>query len=550
MDLKEFLSALCENNEDHYFYIWSKADNRSDWYNDPEKVPVEKLDGKPDQYIGVGLLPKPLTRSPRPFESEVCGIFGLWLDVDVMSPDAHKVYPETKAEAMALIQSLALQPSIVVDSGGGFQAWYLFRDPWIFHSDAERAAAKTLETSWWGYAKREAEHHGWTLDSVFDLSRSMRLPDTLNTKYTPQRRSAVVMDTGVRYLVDDFEPYVVAVEPDSKSAPAVHVDENLVLDPDAQPPFDKFQAMAGNDAFMKAWNHQRKEWRDQSASAYDMSLCSLAVFSGTWTDQELVNLMVYHRKRYGANLKRIGYYRLTIKQAKESLRRSQAEENLAPLIGPTASDVALDGEEREQVIEDLSALLAFPLKRIIKYVGREPVYYMYTARGRIMLGDVDGLIAQQKFRSAVAALTGIYVPEFTRKKWQDIAQLLLNVVEEEELGDEFTETGLIGQWLHLYLAATPVALDYKTSIDQRIPFPEEGFVHIYLDAFVYWLKFKGENPTKALVATILRGIGAVAEAKSTERDGHPTSFSVWKLPAIFGVELLSRRGGGTDNIEF
>jgi len=96
----------------------------------------------------------------------------------------------------------------------------------------------------------------------------------------------------------------------------VIVDE-LVLDPYAVPPKLKFGLLAEIDRkFVTSWNHQRPDLTDQSPSAFDLSLAVFAAIIG-WSDQEIVNLLIAHRRRHGADLKlRPDYYRMTIRKAR------------------------------------------------------------------------------------------------------------------------------------------------------------------------------------------------------------------------------------------
>jgi putative DNA primase/helicase len=101
---------------------------------------------------------------------------------------------------------------------------------------------------------------------------------------------------------DDERPAAAAVA----GEPAA--DGELVLDPEAEPPADKFQDLMRRKKFSQSWGRQRDDLKDQSSSGYDMSLAAMAVRAG-WDDQEIVNLCIAHRRNHGAPLKlRLDYY--------------------------------------------------------------------------------------------------------------------------------------------------------------------------------------------------------------------------------------------------
>lgn len=71
-------------------------------------------------------------------------------------------------------------PSVVVDSGGGIHGYWLLREPWVLDSDEARAAAEIVQRGW-------VQRVIGADPSVHDLVRILRIPGTLNFKYTPPR---------------------------------------------------------------------------------------------------------------------------------------------------------------------------------------------------------------------------------------------------------------------------------------------------------------------------------------------------------------------------
>jgi hypothetical protein len=108
----------------------------------------------------------------------------LWLDQDI-DDGRHKKgneLPKTLDEAVFMLESMPLPPSLMVLTGGGAQAWWLLVEPWIFKNIDDQHRAAALAQGWNQHLLRLCEARGWTTDSVHDLARVMRLPGTWNVK--------------------------------------------------------------------------------------------------------------------------------------------------------------------------------------------------------------------------------------------------------------------------------------------------------------------------------------------------------------------------------
>lgn len=103
-----------------------------------------------------------------------------WADIDA------KLWhdqPDPKAAALAAIQAFPYRPTALVGSGGGYQPWWTFAEPTDLADEANRERLKqvsrALALAVCGPDLRP--------DPVQDLPRVLRLPGTLNHKYTPPR---------------------------------------------------------------------------------------------------------------------------------------------------------------------------------------------------------------------------------------------------------------------------------------------------------------------------------------------------------------------------
>ncbi len=134
-------------------------------------------------------------------KSNLLAMTAAFADVDA-GAEGHKAATSyhTKDEALAVIQGFALRPSILVDSGGGFQPYWLFQEP----------VSLTPET----IKRLEKINRGLALAlggdlAATDASRILRLPGTFNMKIPGQPRPVVIVWCKPERVYDlaDFAPY-------------------------------------------------------------------------------------------------------------------------------------------------------------------------------------------------------------------------------------------------------------------------------------------------------------------------------------------------------
>ncbi len=205
-----FLYDLYSDFGGGYTYLWTMPDKKTYWFNSGRLDEMQKQAGElseagKDVYFGVGITkdPKFLGRAKS---ADVCGLPGLWIDIDFKDAAAHAQtdLPETLEE---IISRIPLAPSILVHSGHGVHLYWLLREPWIFDDAAERQAAEKLLHGFQAYIKQQL---GYKIDSTHDLARVLRLPGTKNYKNEPVDVRVLKEDTAqLRYNPEDFEPFTV-----------------------------------------------------------------------------------------------------------------------------------------------------------------------------------------------------------------------------------------------------------------------------------------------------------------------------------------------------
>ncbi|NLX59679.1 MAG: DUF3987 domain-containing protein [Phycisphaerae bacterium] len=302
-----------------------------------------------ETFFGLGLVRG--TPQGRGTAEDVAAIGGLWCDIDRAGP-AHpdKPLPVTMEEVEGLLSELPLSPSIIVDSGHGAHAYWLFREVWLFEDDADRQKAAALARGWHGLVCRLAETKGWKLENLSDLARVLRVPGTVNHK-VPDHPVAVRIlryDATLRYNPSDFEPFVTVDDLSPQAAPPV-VAGDLILRPDASPPAQRMiEAAAVSTKFVETWNRKRSDLLDQSQSAYDLSLATIAAVLG-WSDQEMADLVIAARRKHNEKPEkalRRDYMVRTLERARKAAAEMSAEGADVDLSGIMGQD-----EPREEATE-------------------------------------------------------------------------------------------------------------------------------------------------------------------------------------------------------
>lgn len=133
-------------------------------------------------------------------EEDVSCVPGLWLDID----PKHATYEE----AVQIVTQLPTPPSTIVSSGNGAHAYFKFNEPFVINNDEDFQFIKELS----------AKLHIYTnADHTADLSRMLRVPNSLNVKDLEDTKLCTVVEiTSATYSLDSFA-YLAAVELPSTS---------------------------------------------------------------------------------------------------------------------------------------------------------------------------------------------------------------------------------------------------------------------------------------------------------------------------------------------
>jgi hypothetical protein len=540
--------------------LWSSRDKRGHWAGSVEEA-VAVAEAQPtasDLYYGVclqdralyeeergrrtGVSPPDMTFA-RGYATTARVMPGLWLDLD-LAGDGHekKGLPRSQVDADRILSELPFDPSWVVGTGGGTHIYWLFREPWVLESSEERDRAAAIIKGWQTLAIDAAANLGFVVDSTHDLCRVLRPVGTTNSKYGNPVAFRQVSET--RFNPSDFEDWAAAVLP---VRPPTHskAEDLGDLHPEIQPPPQKLMAMLNlAPQFAATWRRERKEFPSQSE--YDMSLASMAARAG-WRDDEIVALVVSHRRDGGEPLRldRPAYYTGLIGKAKQGQVAEEAHERISERVEAVQSGEAAPEDEREGFLTDVSNLLGFRIRRVLKFVTDPPQYRLVLEEGCLHLGGVEALLNPAKFRASIAAVSGHLIQRFTAARWDPVAQAILQAVEELDLGNDSSAEGLVGEWLGEYLSQHRPSDDRQEAIPLREPFLDpDGQPAFFLSEFRSWLAFhRDERLGRRQVATLLRSAACVPRVVGYTRDadGHRSTVQVWVTPTAIAARL-PRRG--------
>ena len=558
MTPSKFLTELWGTAPPGKVLIWTAPPKRSYWYTQYANLDdnVAKLAETTNVYTGIGLAASNarVSERNRVKSNNIAAIAGLWSDIDISHPVHKKQHlaPSIEAATEAL-DTLYYTPTLLVNSGHGLQAWWLFDQPWVFASDDQRTQAQAASQWWHHQIQHLMQKEGWAIDATHDLARVMRLPGTFNRKDDEPVPVTVISQEGPRYdrqeFLDRLPDSFRAVNPAPARAPQHHpsnstgpstpskatprtitANNGLILSPDANPPSLKLEALLEHDPrFRATWQAKRSDFESKSPSEYDFALVSMAL-RANWTDQEVVDLIIAWRTKHRHDLKlRSSYYVTTLEKAKLSIEQTdeqtEAQDRLESAIYmPPASP---NGPE---IVESLTAIFNIGIRRIVKYEGDPPTYSMFTERGYITIGQIGSITSQIQFRNTVAAATGVLIPKCKEKTWEQRAQAILRACETVNMGDSSHPSEETLTWLHDYLGERPPCGSIEEAITTKIPFFHNNATYIFLDNFRRWVEFASDTRLTAhAMGQRLTNCGAMAEAIPITVGHKRTTRSCWRL---------------------
>lgn len=500
-----------------------------------------------DIYVSAGLAVKVGKPSnTRLTNGTVAAIPGVWVDLDVNGGPEGKTGAAPNFAAAEALANNVLTPTIIVASGYGIQAWWLFQGgPWLFESTADRESAARLVAAFQAAIRARAKQAGWGVDSTHDLARLMRVPGGRNHKGVESGWEPAPVkihsDTGIRYTIEAISgvgaEYVAAAAEATRRITGEGV--GIALNGErAIPSWRVGQMLAVDVDFKNMWERRKlgknAGWSD---SEFDLSIATRLADAGA-SDQEIADALVHNRLEHGdpkGKAGRLDYIKATIGRARTRADIAEASRE-AEIARTDAADqleaIAVEGgADVSRTVSLFTQVLGGPEVKELIQDSRDPDqarFRLVLADGReVPIGSGAELLSPDRFRSAFAVVTGYVVPDVKRPKWHKIVQALLQAAVVNESSED-TRAARAVLWLRDYIDRG-LSTDKNAACQAADPFQEGTIVHIALGPFVHWLRrMRGERLNDADVKQLL--IAAGFERKTinyVREDNKKSSRSYW-----------------------
>lgn len=535
--------------------LWRKSDamsyffvplpNAADWI-------AANADGS-DVYMAAGLSKQESNSAKRRAnKKQVVGVAGVWADIDVNGgPEGKTGAASDIDEAMSLAESL-LQPTLLVNSGYGLQAWWLYHEVWPFHTEEERDHAQRVVTGFQGALKNEARNRGYTIDSTFDLARLMRVPGSQNHKGMEGVEVSLLDDGGPRYDVAQLEEVGRDFQNQRASQIAlisgegVDIEVNLNAQPDLKKLYDLQEVLLD---FRQAWDHipspKTKTW---STSEWEYSIVNYLIQAG-WSDQEICDALVFHRQRWAPDETKqrpdrialtIGKARATANYEQEHAEEEAEREAAGDQLIAISKDAGLDPN---LAISLFSKHVGGPQIKELVQSSRDSDtarFHLSLADGtEVPLGKGDDFVNLRKFKVRFADATGHYPHALNLKKWEAIVHALYKSARvTEDLEDTRQARAL--DWIGAYCDKR-TSTDKDRACEALDPFVHREHLHIPLtELHQYLRRQRGERLDSADVKVYLEAAGFKRQTINYVRvDGKRSSRSYFVAPYEgLGLDVL------------
>lgn len=526
-DASQFINALFPVLPEHgRILIWRVPGRLSDFCKTPDEaaaLAVKRAETH-DVYIGMGIQPDTLKPAQRGKTDQILGIGGVWADIDFDVDGKKKRYPPDIGAVGQIFKELGLQPTIIVHTGNGVHAHWLFDKPWIFKDSKERYEAQHLVRQWQGTIAHLCGEHGWTIDSTFDLSRVLRPAGTFNRKDKQNPKPVSLLEaTDNRYTVDIIEGFIL-VEDEGVREPVPSSSESVSMSDmpemagksgwDLLP--DCAKEYASLDHMTKLWwKQQRFDMKDDSASSYDYAIANLGVTHG-WSDKDIAAAMfawrVEHNKDPDKIYKRGDYVTTTLDRCKAS-RDDKQEKAPDPDPEPVKpAPVEVEGEVVDKAVPDQVAMQEADRKGYLDFLSRCFVsakclgvmkyridnttheYHMlvefHGAISDVEIGDVDAITSRTKVKNRLYDEGLMF--ECKKNDYDLFRQAILFAAEVVE-NPEVRDTSETVKFLKEYFKKRPPHNDeasWFNAFHRNTAFIHQECLNIDVDTFVNFIFMK------------------------------------------------------------
>jgi hypothetical protein len=205
------------------------------WHDTAATVTGEWDAAEKNVFYGVCLRGSDLGSSKRGAKKDIVCVPGVWADFDIAPEGAKKTghaakdLPPSVAEIISkILVPFGISPSLIVHSGGGLHAYWLFTRP-LEITSANREKISSFSKAWQDSLVHLSTLAGWHLDMTADLSRVLRPAGTHNRKLATPRPVKILMNSGQRYELEALQAHAKAHKA-PEPAPATETESAAALE--------------------------------------------------------------------------------------------------------------------------------------------------------------------------------------------------------------------------------------------------------------------------------------------------------------------------------
>lgn len=567
MKTSTFLNLIFERCEGGYLVIWQykgkKArryaiDNADDMQAAAQFIYEHRTEAL---YFNVATQREKGTAAKRGTKDDLFQLPFIWIDFDLdIKPNKKNPYPP-REHAEAALNDMPLKPSLMVATGGGLHAYWLFDEPLdVSTRELVEKWERDLTQPWLELLRDKLKRYGsYTIDGTQDITRTLRVIGTVreNGHIVDVLPPSECVNAKARYAIEDLTQF-------TEGAAGEKRQKNL-LDPrtikvgeltyriDAVPPFDKFEALRANDPkFRRTWEHKRDDLTDRSPSGYTMALANYGAMAN-WSNQEIADLIIAWRRKESCLEEKaedtLRKTEISIQKARVAIEGARAAINSQrpPEKEPTKSEKAIDAiretldkassepvqhtvehassngtaptaprkisdKTREVLINQISEALGVPVAKWIK-VGTENAQYRLELEGgqQIPMGGSTWMRDPHKFTRAIYDHTTVNT-EIKKKGWPAIVTALGLIAELQDAPELAIKEKFLSA-LRAYLKARSIysADQMNIAFVHDAPFEKDGYIYWRRAELMNWLAtWRGVRmePTDIASAQSILGLAA------------------------------------------
>ena len=526
-------------SEESWLHVWASPSKDTHWFTADEEgitaalAQVDKWGDRENVFMSMSLTGKSKRKNQRAELADVTALCALWIDVDVK---AKPPYPQNLSAARSIIDAMPMRPSAIISSGGGLHGYWFFPEPLAMETADERADVLDMLKRWKVACQAAAASLGYTVDSVFDAPRIMRIPYTWNLKSKPPTQASIVeINPSLTYGQLDIEPYLpdapdLWVKGKAEPISMVGIDLRSIT----TKPEKVILALEGDPKFKQTWERKRKDFSDQSSSSYCFSLAQYFVKLGL-PDEQIVQLLYTWRADNGAVAKGDAWYAKEVGRARQAIG---IESSTAEFV---EAFKAGEVEEKSEVLKGLSQVLGFQIDRFQKIDGPKVTYRITVAGKDRNIGPASNITNLLKFRDEMFGLD-VTVKEFSKKEWAEVLPLFIAAAETRVLGEGGTERGRAEGWLADYLGNHRLVedLEPKDAFKRRLPILHNGDLAVFSEVLLQYVRrtYKSEAALEPDdMEQALEQAGCVQVPSAERYDFYPSGGRARPRPWIVPGEM-------------